>query len=214
MKFKVGDKVRRKKRDQCDHYKFANDAILTVSWSSNEKGRDICLEEIPNEWWASEYFELVTENEANEAYLQSLVNKANEGASAEYELRVLAVERLQHRRYNSTGGWTQAYRVTDPNVYEFQLTPPKPRERKFRLQDWNCVITKDTVKVGCQEFPKATCLQQALDNIIRHNCTFDAWGKIRLEASKKGISYEGHVLTWENADKLLAELEAFEQENK
>lgn len=200
-RFRVGDKVRSKGHDWPDSWWNGPLEVRRVS-----DGYIYCLgTKIDLEGAFSEdQLELVTPAD-DEEYLQSLVNKANEGNKAEREMAKLAPNRFI---YTYDGGATYPMSKINFTGKKFFLAPPAPKERKFRLQDWDCVITKDTIKIGCQDFRRdlLTKAFTQLVNGLQRNDYVDMVG------CKKGIRYSSYVLTWENADRLLAELEAFERE--
>lgn len=202
MKFKVGDKVRSLKHRWEGSWWYG---IMTINKITD--GYIYCNSPVTGieGVFGVNTLELVTEDKTSEQYLQSLVNKANEGIKAREELSKIASDRFEGN-WPHSGGW-QLYipkMNTLSSLAEVRLSPPKPRERKFRLQDWDCVVRDRTINVGCKSFN----LVDLKADIKR--CENGISTK-QFVANRRGINYDGHVLTWENADKLLAELEAFER---
>lgn len=192
-KFKVGDKV---------------ENIGTRSqFSVTEVSGDQMKLDHYNGWYPMSAYKF---QETSETYLQSLVNKANEGANALRELEEKHPDRLEYSFYQNKNdqGFIKIHRKTDQE-WLYRLTPPKPRERKFRLQDWDVVINSGEVIVGCKHL-----IRDVLQSTLTRICKQGENNLNTFYSTRKGVQFDGHTLTWENADKLLAELEAFEKESK
>lgn len=158
---------------------------------------DIRNGNMPN--WGNSSFKLVNE----EAYLQDLVKKANEGFLARNKLFELTKDRFEFRWANETEFTkidTIAHLMT-----EVRLKPVTPKETKFTLQNWEVTITKEKVRVGCQEFQR----KELYDGIF-YMSKGDTPSR-GFNVNRKGIFYNGNTLTWENADILLKELENYEK---
>lgn len=200
-KFKVGDKVIRLQsggRNTNHLYTTEIGDIITIK---NIEGTFFKAEETANLEHSIYYYELAP-NETNELYLQDLIKKANEGSLAEQELRKIAVDKLQWKN-SLKKDWIQATESTFSGIYEYRL---KPKSRIFTCQAWEVTITNDTIKIGCKSENLEFFMKQ-LNGLVKGNASNRTFAGSIMSATKKGIEYNGNLLTWENADQLLKELE-------
>lgn len=214
-KFKVGDRVKRRKNTH--DYNSYNDKTFIVTEIDH---LNMNLEPNIYKWgknYCADYFELANDTHINESHLQDLVKKANEGDEAFRELRKLALNRIE---YNISGEKEfTSHNVDELETLVFRLKPLAPKERKFHLRGWKCLIFEKIIKVGCKEFDRKQ-LQTDLKYIIENNFPYiDIGEQGKISASKQGLLYNSdkrdkastNLISWPEADKLLQELEDYEQ---
>lgn len=205
MKFKVGDQVILKKvADYPGNVACPElmDKVLIVQkihyTRSDNENVGIYFEKYPS-WYMNERFELVD----NEKHFQDLIKLANEGQKAIDEL--VKTDRLQVSSINNT--IPQDCCSGGHSGYTYYLKPLKPKEKKFFLGDYEVVITKDLVQIGCQKDFQFKQLQDHLISLTSSSCrAIGDW-----EPKRTGIYHNkaNGSLTWEQVDFLLAELNFF-----
>lgn len=174
MSFKIGDKIRRKEDersgwwcDLCDRYSVKPDATLTVV-KVNDYNEVFVKELRPHFGYQLDRFELVealVDDQIKEAYdlAQSLVGKTVKLSSdkTNYTVKHVLLRRkgdtygLGHssNKHLDEHGWLVAVAIGSMNV-PVGMVEEVPTEVTVKLNDsYSAVVSKDTVKVGCQTFP-------------------------------------------------------------
>lgn len=152
-----------------------------------------------------------------ESELDRLVRIANEGADAHHQLFKKYPREYEVARESSSGAlqlWAQDF------LYAIRArvkpSPPKPQFQSVQTQHGEATLSDDgkTLKIGCQTWD-ASMLQQALRHLCNGGQTFDRPAPHNtFSATRAGIhSFHGSV-TWDEADRLLAALDAFFADTK
>jgi hypothetical protein len=205
-RFKVGDKVKRI-RDKdgwaWSAHKPAGE-IFTVSTVRNGwlglEGAKYDLDPRP---FNSGNFVLVEEASGSEQSDEVLLEMVNSSVAAGHELYKRHGERLEVTFDH--GLWEP---VGKPNLHGYRIKP-KPSFKPFQIRSWEVRMEGDKIRVGCQTFD-AKALLRALSQLtdIGADCnSVDNSGSVKLAACRKGVSSNGHTITWDEADKLLAALQ-------
>lgn len=162
-----------------------------------------------------------------ESELERLVRVANEGIKAISELRDRSGEvEIASAHHGKVYAWSSvSFGFLDGH---FQLRI-KPKQRPLPepiyvgrdcndggpLPGWKVELSADrkTVKVGCQSFD-VDVAQNALSSLVRSNHCVYALIDHNLCATKQGVKYGSNSITWADADRLLAWLEAALKDEK
>lgn len=154
-----------------------------------------------------------------ETELERLVRVANEGLAAAHTLWLDHSDQLEEREgagWHRMAGWGSIFNT------QFRIKPkhrPLPEPiyvgplsggHEFGVRSnagWKVELSEDrkTVNVGCQEFT-AVWLRIGLSGLCKQGVTHSD-GTVPLVATREGVQYSGHVLSWRDADRLLAYLE-------
>jgi hypothetical protein len=168
----------------------------------------------------------------SETELERLVRVANEGAAAEWEIRKRFSEDVEFRGETShgySGRWLPVARA-DANVPAQWRVKPRPAFEPFYVNNglWKVSLSDGghsdtngqptvrgagsaeqsvagkTLSVGCQTFD-ARRLYNALDDIL---CKKGYWNAaLKIHSTRDGLRYGDYVLSWPDADSILAALE-------
>lgn len=212
MKFTIGDKVKclqdnnaelggPKKgeilqinninTDYCGNQNLGFDLTDRYKWRVD---RRYATGELCN--WPSNIFVLV--DDVNE-----LIEVANKGIKALYELRKNHTKKIQYR-YDSKE-W-QEYNTNDPKPHEIRLKPIY-EFKSFKINNHSVICDGTTLGIGCQMF-EAKIVKNILSHFVRHNWSMP-W-KLKDDAvrgCRNGLSWMGIEISWTDAEKLLTELE-------
>ncbi len=213
-KFKVGDKVR-----VTNHIKLEGEQLKYLGKVGSVQNSNF----FPNVRFLDGevivFFEdkleptSMTIKEENE--LVELVRRANDGLHA--------LETLHKTFYSevetfgpSNGSEVSTVRAWyEPAQPRIRIKPkPAPKFPELTIGVGAVFVEGEMVKVGCKQFPLSIALK-LLSDLVR----FGAYGQSQagshvLQASREGAVYEGNVITWEDADRLLAALEDYQQQLK
>lgn len=212
-KFKPGDKVRcidpSNTVPALEHAKVytvrklkGKSSIYLQEFFGNEYG-----------WFTADRFELVEEKGVGPEkgdYLDTLIQRANDGMRAITALYNADPTVVAIHDDGDTRGVTVGY-YSYSNFKEFRRKAPAPLPAPFTLKDsghrveFDFYDTSNNVKVGCQTFAVVE-LRDSLVALIRNNLP-TSLGRPHLSATKNGIQHNGNVVTWADAEQLLAALE-------
>jgi hypothetical protein len=166
--------------------------------------------------------EWTDEQDANvaESELERLVRVANEGTRAKRELRAKYKGQWENTTVQHGQMLLDADHWTDKDKYvdEVFRIKPRPAFEPFGVgpadstgyQNWRVSLSDDgkELSVGCQKFD-AQWAHQLLIDFCKRDCNMSQKGGREIYAGRKGISINGSTLSWPDADRILAALEAY-----
>lgn len=193
MKFKVGDRVRRIRKEWMSDY---GDHYIGIPFNiTTSDGKNVIDPE--GQWHDSDYLELVESS----SELQDLVDKANEGYTA---IDILEEKYSSQIEIGIKGGgfhsWDSLPYAENQRNRNVRI---KSQTRKFKVAHWEAEIKGEEVIIGCKTFQKYDLTQ---DIKVLVKCNHSVSGG--LYAQRCGIQdNNGNCITWQEAEKLLEELE-------
>lgn len=202
-KFKPGDKVRCVKEGNGVYQGMVYEVEAFDLSAASVRLRNIG-------WRYDDRFELVEEKSAKGDDLNTLIQRANDGMRAITALYNADPTVVAIHDDGDTRGVTVGY-YSYSNFKEFRRKAPAPLPAPFTLKDsghrveFDFYDTSNNVKVGCQTFAVVE-LRDSLVALIRNNLP-TSLGRPHLSATKNGIQHNGNVVTWADAEQLLAALE-------
>lgn len=206
MKFKVGDKV----KAICDWGRVVTGGIYTISEVVVPLDQ-VQIFEFPDVRYQANRFELVKEPMTNKTELEVLVEQANKGAEAEKKLIELFPNDVESR-VNHRADWSvHAPKVKKDNYcpYEYRVKP-KPTFEPFNVgKAWPVSLKGDRLHIGCKDFD-AKSFKQMITHMTNGGYEYLVKECYSFRAFRAGImlieiSYP--LISWEDADKILAALE-------
>jgi hypothetical protein len=156
---------------------------------------------------AEEDFCACSETREPETELERLVRVANVGLDA---MRTLYQTTLGNQVRLGASEWMSDFIKRRPAFEPFYVGPdvkPAPAG-DAPPRAWRVSLSDDgkTLSVGCQTFD-ARQLYNALDDILRKRGYWNA--ALKIHSTRDGLRYGDYVLSWSDADKILAALEAY-----
>lgn len=206
-KFKVGDivrvKVAGKSKASVNFFGQTSKVIKTYSHGAVK----LELETEDGGFWDDE-LELV---ESSESELESLVQKANEASKIFDRFRTEFYDQIEIKS-NDYPNWSKQTYNRNLN-YEYRIKE-KPKFEPFHIGKvdangkglWEVSLKDNKVVIGCQKFPVST-LKTALTNLCKENFVDDFLLASTIQARRNGVSWSGHFISWEDAEKILTALE-------
>jgi hypothetical protein len=173
--------------------------------------------------WPLIKFALLPQN----SELEELVKKANEGRKAILKLAKKYPNKVQFDRVMDTGILNEERNVfvQHLNKYgDFEIIPEKPKFEPFTTKEgWRVALKhkydNDYVAIGCRKnigtgnlgtyAYNAAVLKRVFRAIIRKNCNHytDSESTAKFEATKNGIRQNKEILNWDDAERILKQLE-------
>ncbi len=205
--FKVGDKVRLiSTKSGPDNWgwmtrymEIGDVATISIVGESGISFSDNPLTICSNAYL--DFFELVVDA----SNLEELVKRANEGFEAVRNIYDNHFEAVTLRRSND--GLKDRIPPLYSYVHEFIIKPKAPVFEPFMIGSWNVhVDNRGILFVGCNNFDAKEAKEALLTICAIYGPPTVTKGNITLICSRKGVLFENHSITWEDADKLLAAL--------
>lgn len=198
LKFKVGDVI-----------KFFYEERYRILGSNEKNYELISIDGVMGGkpfWWPKESTEkgatLVTTLDSE---LESLIEKANEYAKIIDVLRVNYFDEIEFRSVHGST-WRQLATRT-PKNFEYRIKP-KVKFEPFTVGSWTVDYNphEKEIRIGCQQF-NAYDLKSSLNSLCKYNYTRVIIADEDMVATRKGVSWKGHNLTWAEAERILEALE-------
>lgn len=208
-KFNVGDKVRVRRCSDFDDHRPHWGKVYEVSKVSEIETYTLRGAE------GSAFWEHHIELAVQPSELEQLVATVNAGRRA---MDKLVVDYADQIIYVDEKRIEDSYVIESKNGIgathvigsEIQIKRRPPFEPFTVGQGWRVeLVGTDRVRVGCQEFPIKQ-LKSCLEDLCNDNCMGSGMSEVQLSASRAGASYRNHLISWEDADRLLAALKKVE----
>ncbi len=194
--FKKGDRVRciREFSNGRMHTHGALNEIYVVKVDQESSG-SVNIENLG--LLSSNRFELVTSE------LDELIETALNGYKALQKLNKEYKGQFKHT--NQSG--IEFRDIVYNNLHKIKLEKVEiPKFEPFTVRsNWKVELDGATLKVGCQKFD-ASDLYKSLDAMCRCNAQKCVNENYTLTASRRGVEYSLHFITWEDAEKILEAL--------
>jgi hypothetical protein len=143
-----------------------------------------------------EYFELVTE-ETDEQLFEMFK------AGMEAKNKLIEMGSLE---YDFLGHW----RVPVPGkISDFRLKPKTFETFYVNNKSWKVSLHNDILNIGCKSFNKNE-FHDILVSMVKHNNTH-YYKDVQFNATRSGIQYETHILSWSDAELILNKLNELEK---
>ncbi len=195
MKFKVGDRVRKIKGLFAPY--TGTVTIVTETGISGLLDAGQTLKGTFGD--SSDSFELIISNPQYE--LEQLVETANKGDAAHKTLKAKYRGRFEVR-YGLK--WEQPSPDSEYSE-EVRIIPEKPKFEEYTLGMWTVKMVDNMLHIGCKKY-KTKEMLLALSGLV-HSVSSGYTGEFRLDALRDGVVSEGRIITWVQAEELLAKLE-------
>lgn len=206
MKFKKGDKVR------CIHATGAqrvltHGQIYTIAGASRHildcGGERVELLELSGDgkFFANRFDQLKSISD-----VQHLVEVANAGSRAYVALVQNFGKEVEINSTTTDGNWeAPVERNLNFSNWQFRVKQ-KPKFSLDKIGQWEVKLLVDKFSIGCKEFD-AEELRKGLRKLTMHAAYIFNSPMFELGSCRAGIMCGGYILTWDDADKLLAALE-------
>ena len=198
MRFKVGDRVRRIK--EASGWSIGRLAIGTIGTVNNVNENFLGLQEFPRidpVPFNAYFFELVSEST-----LDDLAERATQALKA--------LKEAGHQHFECRFQQDAWSLLQDVCGFEFRVKPqPTPTFEPYQMRHSNHEVKPGPpgyINVGCQQF-FINDLRIALQRLCYEHCDRFHSGDVRLTASRAGVKYGHHQISWTEADELLTKLE-------
>lgn len=199
VNFKVGDKVRVLNADESNDEKsryIKGEIVIVISvgtgWLTTRNSRG------GENGWSHDNFELVEETTSE---LEQLIKKANDGFGAARSIRDLYPSNVEvlfdDGRIYYHNDWHKVARLPEWTIR------PRTKFIPFTVGNgWKVNLVGEVVGVGCQTF-FANILLSYLKDLTQNSFG----GMEGFSACRLGVSYKGNLISWDDADKIVAELQ-------
>lgn len=208
MKFKAGDKIRRFKHPYPGYNESGNSPklgyIYTFVFYTSSYNKELVVKELDG-LLSAECFELVKENMTE---LEQLVKHVNDGEDARRIIIKKYINEVEYKVHEFGGDYKPLNGSIDTYILKIK---EKPKFKPFQITgDLNVGIFGEELHIGCQKFIPDLA-KGILEDLLKYNVSFTQRGNDFFKASRKGIIYNGYLLLWSDAEKILNALEEMDK---